>query len=302
MAFSIIIKTDNDDLFKLVKSRLSSKFPDAYIIPDNAQNIEEATSMSEFTTRIYDNLRYDDSNGDIPLYTADSNGNLIIDCSVLTKSIKNLKGDSTSSITIDKPASRMHILISYAYIDERESNISTLFNHLKFEADYPIRIDLMSGIRMATSVKTGLHSGSLSALLRDVNTSKFKPKRILEYLNPEIGGFLTPGHPDNSDDVFEIGIPACKKLLSNLRKLTYSDEIDVNALVVVEGFRINEIKSLLPYFDDIHFLIPSRMCDESIGLQETINGFSQDLSDKQNLLIHYFEKTNSELLDETIRA
>ncbi len=302
MAFSIVIKDDNKDIFTLLKNRLSLVYPDAYITLNNSENLMEELQMSDYSVSISNNRLYKLSSEEIPLYTISSDGKYIIDCSLIQAAISKVNKKINPGPSVPSFDSKMHLLISYAYIEEREQSINETFSFIKENSDYPIRIDLMSGIRMSTSVKTGLDSGSLTDLLKDTLTSKFRPERILEYLNPEINGYLTPGKPDNSDDVFEYGIKTCIKLLKNLKALSYSSDIDIKSLVVVEGFRISELSQLLPYFDTIHFLLPTRMCKESLGITKTINEFRMQLTSNQQLIVHYCAQKEKEITNETIKV
>lgn len=300
MAFTIIVKNISDCLFNLLRNRLALTFTDAYIIQESSDNLKEDVEMSEFTTCIYDNSKTSE-NGDIPLYTQNSDGVFYINCSSIVTQIKKLREGSNSTIEEGIDKQKMHLLISHAYIEEREKCIKEDFSFIKETSEFPIRIDLMSGIRM-TSVNSAMNTGSLTSLIHDASSKKFKSKRILEYLNPEINGYLTPGKPDNHDDVFEAGIDSIKKFTHHLNILTYSEDIDIKSLVVIEGFRIKEIKEIIHDFDTIHILLPSRMCDESIGMKSTINEIKILLNSNQKLLIHFSEKANMEMKNETIRV
>ncbi|MCQ2532398.1 MAG: hypothetical protein MJ093_06805 [Saccharofermentans sp.] len=305
MAFSIYIYEKNKTIFDSLKMRLSHYFPEAYIVNpfDKSNNHKE---ISEFIIVLYDGFQYTEpvSKGKIAceyinLFQADEFGNKIIDCSRLSLLIKN----TVSNI---KPAAssisgKTDLLISFSYIDERENFINQYFlNHASSELI--LRLDLMSGIRMPSIFKTGMSSGSLTELLELAKSDSFTPETILDFLNPDSQGFLTPGKPNKPDDVFDVDIYCIINLLKNFHNLTHQTDVQHDGLVVCEGWKMQDLINFSNYSDAVHILLPSRMCDEAKGSIDFINNLKRHIDSNKNLTLHYCEDYRNEAINEKSRV
>lgn len=291
MAFGIQIYEQDNYLFELIKERLSCRFPSAYIKRAGAAEGPDLKLIEEIYT-IYDNRQFKEplpggTEGAIPLFADDGKGHSIID---MRKIYDRLKVTDIRTDLHKEPVGleedRLRLLISYAYIDERENFIRSAISPGSFESLHPIRIDLMSGIRMPASFSSE-SKGSVTKLLRTCTDKRFRPVHILEYLNPDITGFLSCGKPDNEDDVFDIGINACTVLLKKLK--TLCEEHDTGALVVAEGWKVNELLELIGLCDTLHILLPARMCTEDTGLTKALGLFRRSLPSGALMTVHYCE-------------
>ena len=290
MAFGIVIYENDSYLYELIKERLTSRFPEAYI-----KSYRDDHSVSKMLIddihSVYDNWQFaapsDNAGHDaIPLFTDDGKGNKIIDMKKVAASI------SGSSVQTGKPQTavadrdRLRLLISYAYIDERENFIRSAIGPETFGSLHPIRIDLMSGIRMPTPF-TSDNSGSITGLLRECVNRRFRPEQILGYLNPDSTGFLSCGKPDNEDDVFDIGVKASCRLISCLSDLCRNE--NTGALVVVEGWRVADLTEFIKLCDAVHILLPARMCTEDTGITKELGLFRRSLASGALMTVHYCE-------------
>ena len=289
MAFGIEIYEDDSYLYALMKERLTNRFPTAYIKRAGQKSDIDAKLIGKIYT-LYDNRQYEappasTRSEPLPLFAEDGKGHSIIDMRRIYGLITNdAEPDMTQQSSGDKD--RIRLLISYAYIDERENFIRSEIGPDSFDTIHPIRIDLMSGIRMPTPFTPGA-PGSVTSLLRACTGKRFRPEQIPEYLNPDSSGFLSCGKPENEDDVFDIGIGACSKLMKDLRSLCISE--DTGALVVAEGWRVSELIELIKLCDTLHLLLPARMCTEDTGMTKELGSFKRALSSGALMTVHYCE-------------
>lgn len=292
MIFGIAVYVGDVYLYSLIRERLSAKFPQAYIERVGQDEQETGFRLIKDIYVLYDNKSFEPpkSSGGyepVPLYSDDGFGHMIID---MKKICRAISGSSTGQ-TDDKKESvkdkdRIRLLISYAYIDERENFIRTAISPDSFDSLYPVRIDLMSGIRMPNTF-TPESKGSVTKLLRACTDRRFNPSSITEYLNPDSAGFLSCGKPDNEDDVFDIGIKACSTLIKHLRTMCIND--DTEALVVVEGWREADLIELIKSCDTLHILLPARMCTEDTGMTKELGIFRKALPSGSLMTVHYCE-------------
>ena len=295
MTFGIMVYVNDTYLYELIRERLSWKYPNAYISRAGDDTTFDFNLISDIRI-LYDNREFsppvtDGTSVPVPLFEERGTGSMIID---MKRIFRELPGNSITQETpaeTDTAKDRLRILISYAYIDERENFIRSAVGPMTFDCMHPIRIDLMSGIRMPTPFMRG-STGSLTSLLRSCTDRRFRPQLITEYLNPDSSGFLSCGKPDNEDDVFDIGIDACVKLMEQLRQLC-TDE-DTGALVVVEGWRVSEIIKLIPFCDTLHLLLPARMCTEDTGMTKELGAFRRNLPSGALMTVHYCEDYRQE--------
>ena len=290
MTFGIMVYVNDTYLYELIRERLTVKFPNAYISRAGADTSSDFNLISDIRI-LYDNREFsppvtDGTSVPVPLFEQCGTGSMIIDMKRIFKELpgSNMTQEAPAEAAIGKD--RLKLLISYAYIDERENFIRCAVGPMTFDCLHPIRIDLMSGIRMPTPFTSGA-TGSLTSLLRTCTGKRFRPQQITGYLNPDSSGFLSCGKPDNEDDVFDIGIDACVKLMEQLRQLC-TDE-DTGALVVVEGWRVSEIIKLIPFCDTLHLLLPARMCTEDTGMTKELGVFRRNLPSGALMTVHYCE-------------
>lgn len=292
MAFGIIIYEKDSYLYALMKERLSAKFPQAYIKQAGIEDRDVDLKLIDEIFMLYDDRQFNPSElpregSPIPIFTDDGKGHRIIDMRMIYEKLTGIKGTETSTVPSGySDKDRLKLLISYAYIDERETFIKQAIGPESFDCMHPIRIDLMSGIRMPTTF-TSDSEGSVTKLLRACENRRFRPAQILEYLNPDSSGFLSCGKPENEDDVFDLGSKACKELLGHLKALCEKE--DTGALVVVEGWRVSELTEFIPFFDTLHILLPARMCTEDTGMTKELGMFKRALSSGSLMTVHYCE-------------
>jgi len=305
MAFGIIICEQDEYLCSLIKERLTYKFPEAYI---KGMSDRDIRSGLEFVSKIFvfyndkefpgESIKPDFECEIHPLFSDDGKGHGIIDINKLSSIINSASFESGED-KIFYRGDRLKLLVSFAYIDERERFITSAMPPSSFDSMHPIRIDLMSGMRMARSYSSSSGAGSLTGLLNSVSSKSFTPESIMRYLGPDIGGFLSPGMPDSADDVFDIGINSCLCLMDNLKKLCASENAGV--LVVAEGWRLSELTQLVPYPDSLHILLPARMCTEDTGMTRELGILRRALPPSSNMTVHYCEDFREKEHYEAIR-
>lgn len=303
MAFTISVHLDDTYMYRLLEERLRAVFPDAYICRGNAGRAEQA--LSEYTVDLVDNSACsgrctfgtsscgDQMNECIDIF--DISGRLrTVDVKRITEEIvryrRSMEISSAGPIPSDQltpvhVGGKLKLLLPFTYADEREEYIREAFDDLKNADSMCIRIDLMSGSRMPTLYRSDLTGGSLTALLENITRIGFRPEDILDYLNPDSTGFLTPGMPDSNDDVYDIGTDASTMLLTKLKQLIALSDGAFNALVVVEGFRFTPLKQLVQYTDELHILLPADKCNTE-GSERMIRELKRQLSPGAGLVIH----------------
>lgn len=278
MAYSIVIYSKGKDVCTMLKNRLSVLLPDAYITTPLICKESDSYDLSSSIFVLYDNYCFTRPNNGksnchyISLYEDAGNGCIVIDCArikLIIESLIDAPKKSNSSVSL-------HLVLSFVHINEREKAVSDI---LDVTSDSPIniRFDFMSGLRMASSFKTGLDTGSLTDLLKQASALSFKPKDILSYLNPDSLGFVTPGIPSNPDDVFEYGIARCVELGKKLRNLIEDNPYKMTGFIVAEGWRIDEYLKLIEICDAVHVVLPGKDSDEAIGMSSYIDSFKRSL-------------------------
>ena len=296
MAFTIVICESDKQLFDSLKKRLALSFPDAYILSPDISIPDHG--LSDHTTVLYDDRKMTAEEAEcfggngIALYSS-GNGSYI-DCRVLCELIeqqRKYRGDTQPPAvrSADPVRGKIILLIPYAYISERETFIRNEYFDLVRESTLTLRLDLMSGIRMPSTFTYEGTGSSLTDLLNAAARGSLDDTELLEYLNPDMNGFLVPGRPDNADDVFDAGTDTVCSLIRTVRELTQRKDSDINALIVAEGFTLSDLKKISSLCDLIHILLPSRLCSENETLPEIINGLKSSSDYYKEIKISYTE-------------
>ncbi|MBQ6017596.1 MAG: hypothetical protein IKH82_08780 [Clostridiales bacterium] len=284
MAFTIKIYEKNEYLYSLLKKRLISFYPDAYIVNPYLDRQDYADRFSTFTRVIYDPA--DINISDIPHSTTSpirlTEGSGIIDCSRL---IQMLKNEEDSPVGIRPVSGSMYAVLPFVYSDERERFISELSGELS-GADFNIRLDFTSKIR---AMWKGSVRSNMTSLLEACRSKKFAPEDILKYCNMDDYGFLTPGSTTNCDDIYDAGIERSKTLISHAANLAHSNNRLVNVLTVIEGFRTKDLPELLCSCDKVSILLPAQSSEEGIGASELITMLTQTLG-RERVYVYYANK------------
>ena len=283
MAFTIKIYEKNEYIFALLKKRLSSFYPDAYIIDPYIDKGEPDDRFSNYTCVLYDpkDITEDDISHytSTPLRLTDDGG--IVDCAKL---ISLIMPNKDVPLSIPTATGSLSAVIPFVYSDVRDRFISDLQNGLK-GADYNIRLDFTSKLR---ALWRGSSGSNMTALLEACQSRKFVPEDILKYCNMDDSGFLTPGSTKNFDDVYDLGISRSTKLMYHAADLAHSKIRSVNVLAVVEGFRTMDLPELLASCDKVSILLPARSVGEDIGARELISLLTRTLG-RERIAVYYAE-------------
>lgn len=315
MNYCITIFENEDYIFKLLKFRLSSLLPNSYIY----RGIMDLTSTSyQFSDTIqvfFNPLQY--SYSEICSYTKDIKCNVnifslfnddssysqVIDCTYLYECIiKNDCNDNEQTECTSKTKkAKTTLLIPFSYIDEREyfimNELKGLTNDLMC-----LRLDLMAGIRMPTTF-SGVFSGTigLTDLLILASQSEISGSDILAYCIPDNKGFISPGKPKHSDDVFEYGIQAINNLIVAATELNNDTSYPMNVLIVAEGFRMSELIQISSHADEVIFLLPERLHKNDLGFNEEISSIIRAIDSNIPVSIKYVEKQEMDKYYETMQ-
>lgn len=307
MNCGIIIFENDDHLYRLLKFRLSTYFPDGYIVRGNIGTVGSSDiPLADQIHILYDSDQFSyeqicKETEDIELkvsissiYNEEITKGKIIDCKYLAKKILQTTSPlihNTSSGKGQEPdrfIGKTIMLFPYAYMDEREHLIDTEFDYLRSSCNMCLRLDLMSGIRMPSIFSSIDNSGSgLSDLLELASTDRLEPKDIMEHSTPCSGGFITPGRPRHSDDVFDYGIDNVLKLIEAATELTTDLCLPINVFIVAEGFRFSETAKMATLADEVHFLLPKRLMEEDLGFKEEIGSITRMLPAGTPVTMHY---------------
>ncbi|SMC31784.1 hypothetical protein SAMN06296952_0171 [Oscillospiraceae bacterium] len=286
MAVLIEVRSDDSYLSELLRLRLTPVFPNAYIAMSGSPLCDELREICDKCVILYDGKHdmKDDPNA-IPIFHGSKR---YVDCSSLITELRGLIPSAEARISEITPKGRSHILLPFTYISEREAMIDKFFDPLTSDTDLTVRIDLMSGLRMPTQIKSGPDFGSLTTLLQRVRDKDFRPEDILDYCNPDIKGFMTPGKPQDPDDVFDNDISTIRSLLKYLKDLSVAGTSpSVTTLSVIEGFRISDTCSLIRDCDYVDILLPSDDPSDRSGLGKIPSIIERSLGKDQKLTVHY---------------
>lgn len=281
MAFTIKIYEKNEYISGLLKKRLKSFFPDAYIVNPYFDDQDQETRFSDYERVLYDPK--DISKEELssfsvsPIRLTEDGG--IIDCARFIPMIrKNAEFPSfpapvTGSLTA---------VIPFVYSDVRDRYICSLGHDLS-GADFNIRLDFTSKIRSLWRSPAG---SNMTSLLEACRSKKFEPEDILKYCNMDDSGFLTPGSCMNNDDVYDIGVSRSMTLMNHAANLAHSNRRFVNVVAVVEGFRSNDLPELLSSCDHVTILLPAINAGEDIGSKDLIAQLTKALG-RERISVFY---------------
>ncbi len=290
MAFTIKIFENDRYLFSLLKARLETLFPDAYIVDSiGAEGPSECTDFSEFTKIVYDPRSIDmsDFHDAIPIY--DSNG--VIDCRRIAGQLglsPVLRNNSVSSAN----TGRSFALIPYVYMEDREAMIGRMITDRFFTSDYTLRLDFMGKMRVPGPETTGINPGGMTRLLEHAAGKDFKPEDIFTFCNMDKTGFMTPGATSGEDDIFDAGLSVIRRITDASLSLTKNPSPSTSVLAVFEGFKTGELIDLVSPFGEVTVLLPSRDGQENLGAQRLISGIERNLASGR-LNISYAEDLSS---------
>ncbi len=319
MSTGIVIYEKNDYVFTLLKSRLSIYFPDSYIFRAGSDDLSQGNGeLASITDVIYDDHQFSEyevrefsnsfsSNTDelIPLYSISDDGKECIDCSTLARLLSRntkdsiLDGNLTINHAINKPGKTL-LLLPFAYISERESYIDHMLQDFKNETDICLRLDIMSGIRMPQRFTTATDKGSLTALLKLAQKDTLTINDIPNYCNPDGYGFITPGKPENSDDVFDYGFQAIEKLIKTASEFSHQEDMPVNTCIVMEGFRFADLRKAASIADELHILFPRELYSRDISFKTEIGSLIRQVKFGCKIITAYSDDYKESKLHETV--
>lgn len=288
MAFTIKIYEKNEYIYSLLRKRLSSFYPDAYIVDPYLDEQDYEDRFSDYTRVLYDpadiNTEAISDGSSSPIRLTEDGG--IIDCAHLISLIRpiedaqlfNQAGQITGSLTA---------VIPFVYSDVRESFISDL-PLCASDSYFNIRLDLTSKLRSSWHGKSGCN---MTSLLEACRSRRFVPEDILKYCNMDDKGFLTPGSTTNNDDVYDAGITRSVTLMRHAESLAHSGNRTINIVAVAEGFRMAELPELLAGCDMVHVLLPARNALEDLGSQDLITLLTKTLG-SERLRVYYADEAD----------
>ncbi|PWJ71161.1 hypothetical protein B0O40_1025 [Ruminococcaceae bacterium R-25] len=294
MAFTIKIYEKNEYLFTLLRKRLSSFFPDAYIIDPYYETGDQDYRFSEYEKVLYDPR--DIKKEDIvslspPLRLTDDGG--IIDCASFLPFIRQ----SIESPSLLRPATgTVTAVLPFVYSDVRDRFISNLGTDLT-GADFNIRLDFTSRLRSLCRRSAG---SNMTSLLDACRSRKFTPEDILKYCNMDDSGFLTPGATSNNDDVYDLGITRSITLMNLASDLAHSKTRFVNVVAVIEGFRTKDLPDLLSSTDNVILLMPAKDAGEDIGAKDLIELLTRTLGSERVSVTYAEDLKDAGVLDDSL--
>lgn len=264
MAFTIKIYEKNEYVYSLLKKRLISFFPDAYIVDPYIDEQDYLDQFSTYTRVIYDPA--DINTNDIthtsasPIRLTEDSG--IIDCARL---IAMLRSEEDITAYPKHITGSLYAVLPFVYTDARDRFIRELSTELP-DSDFNIRLDLTSKLRTSMKPASGCN---MTSLLEACRSRKFNPEDILKYCNMDEYGFLTPGSTKGFDDVYDLGVERSITLINHAASLAHSSSRFSNVITVIEGFRTKDLPELLSSCDKVYLLLPTAS-SEDIGSRELI--------------------------------
>lgn len=319
MNSGIIIYELEDYLFKLLKFRLSSFFPDGYIVRGTSIELtNESVPLADKFHVLYNPLEFFPEQ--IQMFISKLHGHIslipifeehnetyyeTIDCRQLYNLIMTADYDlardsefTNNPIEVNETGKTV-VLIPFSYISEREHLIKNELSTLK-DSRMCLRLDLMSGMRMPDTFSGyGLEKGNLTELLDLAHKETITGEQIIQFSTPDNLGFMTVGKPKCTDDVFDYDITTITKLIKGAKELNFDKSYPVNVLVVAEGFKIRDLETIASLADELHILLPQRLYQDNLGFKEEIGRITRSLKPDKSLCIHYIENLKTEIKYET---
>ena len=295
MAFTIKIYEKNEYISGLLKRRLKSFFPDAYIVNPYFDDQDLETRFSDYERVLYDPrdiTKEELSSFSVsPIRLTEDGG--IIDCA---RFIPMIRKNAESPSFLAPVTGSVTAVIPFVYSDVRDRYISSLGHDLS-GADFNIRLDFTSKIRSLWRAPAG---SNMTSLLEACKSKKFVPKDILKYCNMDESGFLTPGSCMNNDDVYDIGVSRSMTLINHAANLAHSNKRFVNVIAVVEGFRTNDLPELLSSCDMVTILLPAINAGEDIGTKELIAQLTKALGRERISVFYADDIKGPDILDDSL--
>ncbi len=294
MAFTIKIYEKNGYIYTLLQKRLSSFFPDAYIVDPYLEPDDLDDRFSSYTKVIYDPADMNEeqafSHTTSPIRLTEDGG--AIDCARLIHLLRTPMETPTIPGTVKGTLSAV---IPFVYTDVRDRFICELSDSFR-GADINIRLDFTSKLRALWKGSSGCN---MTSLLEACRSKRFTPEDILKYCNMDDLGFLTPGSCTNYDDVYDLGAGRSVTLMNLAAELVHSKTRSVNVLAVIEGFRTKDLPELLCGCDMVYILLPSKTASEDPGAQDLISMLKKILG-PERITVYYAAGPNETSDEENI--
>ena len=294
MAFSIKIYEKDKYVYALMKARIGSLYPEAYITDPY---LEERTDtdgdmFGEFTKVLYNPKQFGEDFGleppeeairslqeclDRPVPTLDPDG--LVNCRNVCKALgidPSQEGDP-HLIAEASSRGRLEVLIPFVYISDRENYIKNNYGDMT-DADLSLRLDFTSRLRVPEDDGAGISSGNMTGLLEACVSRRFEPDDVLKYCSRNGMGFLTPGTTKGDDDVYDLGSAKCRILLDKCRQLVSDENRKINVLAIAEGFRSAELPLLVSECDKVTVLFSGRDRNEETAASGLISSISKALT------------------------
>ena len=295
MAFTIKIYEKNEYISGLLKKRLKSFFPDAYIVNPYYDDQDQETRFSDYERILYDprDITQEElsSFSVTPIRLTEDGG--IIDCA---RFIPMIRKNAELPSFLAPVTGCLTAVIPFVYSDVRDRYISGLGHDLS-GADFNIRLDFTSRIRSLWRAPAG---SNMTSLLEACKSKKFEPEDILKYCNMDDSGFLTPGSCLNNDDVYDIGVSRSMTLMNHAADLAHSNKRFVNVIAVVEGFRTNDLPELLSSWDKVTILLPAVNAGEDIGSKDLIAQLTKALGRERISVFYADDIKDPGVLDDSL--
>lgn len=294
MAFSIKIYEKDKYMYALMKARIGTLYPEAYITDPylDGKTDTDGDMFGEFTKILYNPKQFGEDFGleppeeavrslkeclDRPIPTLDPDG--IINCRNICKAL-GIDPSQEHDLYPLKDISvngRLEVIIPFVYIGDREKYIKNNYGDMT-DADLALRLDFTSRLRSPEDDGAGIQAGNMTGLLEACVSRKFEPDDIVKYCSRNGMGFLTPGTTKGDDDVYDLGSARCRILLDKCRQLVSDGNRKINILAVAEGFRSAELPILVSDCDKVTILFSGRDRNEEMAASGLISSISKALT------------------------
>ena len=295
MAFTIKIYEKDEYIYSLLKKRLISFYPDAYIVNPYIDPEDYSDKFSTYTRVVYDpsdiNLPDTLTTTSSPIRLTEDSG--IIDCAKLIPLLGSEEGPTANEVPV---SGSVYAVLPFVYSDVRDSFIRDLSKRLS-GSDFNIRLDFTSKLRALWRSSSG---NNMTSLLEACKSRKFLPEDILKYCNMDDKGFLTPGSTTGFDDVYDLGTERSKTLMNHAANFAHMQTRLVNVLAVLEGFKTKDLPELLSCCDKVFILLPASNIGEDLGSKDLISILTQALG-RERISVQYIGDTEpSDKIDDRL--